>query len=144
MPIDQSLLEIHTHAAAAYRPLVDYGAWRVALLNDCDELLPQNLTRMQRHDETDEVFVLLRGRCILFVADGDDRAEVVHAQDLEPGTVYNVKRGVWHTHTLAPGTSVLVVENRDTTCGNSPFCDLDTAQQVALQAQVARLWPEAT
>ncbi|MFO7610441.1 MAG: hypothetical protein R6X35_14845 [Candidatus Krumholzibacteriia bacterium] len=144
MPILPSLLEIHTHDAAAYRPVVDFGAWRVALLNDCDDLLPGNLTRMQRHDETDEVFVLLRGRCILFVADGGDRADTIHAQDLAPGTVYNVKRGVWHTHTLAPGTSVLVVENRDTAYGNSPFCELDTAQQSALRAHVARLWPQAT
>jgi ureidoglycolate hydrolase len=144
VPIDPSLLEIHTHDAAAYRPVVDYGAWRVALLNDCDDLLPGKLTRMQRHDETDEVFVLLRGRCILFVADGDGRAGAIQAQDLAPGAVYNVKRGVWHTHTLAPGTSVLVVENRDTTYGNSPFCDLDTAQRSALLAHVARLWPDAT
>lgn len=144
MPIDPSLLEIHVHDAAAYRPVVDYGAWRVALLNDCDDLLPGKLARMQRHDETDEVFVLLRGRCILFVADGEDRAGAIQAQDLAPGTVYNVKRGVWHTHTLAPGTSVLVVENRDTTYGNSPFCDLDAAQRSALLAHVARLWPDAT
>lgn len=143
MPIDPSLLEIHIHDAAAYRPLVDYGAWRVAVLNFCDELLPQNLDRVQRHDETDEVFVLLRGRCILFVGDGTDEAGAIHAADLEQGKVYNVKRGVWHTHTLSRDASVLVVENRDTDYGNSPFCALDPAQRHALQAHVARLWPEA-
>lgn len=138
MPIDPTLLEIHTHEAPAYRPLVDYGAWRVAVLNFCDELLPQNLTNMQRHDQTDEVFVLLRGRCILFLGDG---AGTVHAADLEPGKVYNVKRGVWHTHTLSRDASVLVVENRDTTFDNSPFRDLDAAQTQAIAAHVARLWP---
>lgn len=140
MPIDPTLLEVHTHDAPAYRPLVDYGAWRVAVVNYCDELLPPNLTNLQRHDETDEVFVLLRGRCILFVADG---AGTIHAADLEPGKVYNVKRGVWHTHTLSREASVLVVENRDTTFDNSPFLDLDAGQRDAIAAHVARLWSVA-
>lgn len=143
MPIDPSLLEIHAHDAPAYRPLVDYGAWRVAVLNACDDLRPERLARVQRHDETDEVFVLLRGRCILFVGDGRgaDDAGAIHAADLEPGKVYNVRRGVWHTHTLGPDASVLVVENRDTTGDNSPFCDLTADQTAALQDHVARLWP---
>ncbi|HPF69448.1 MAG TPA: hypothetical protein PLQ13_02160 [Candidatus Krumholzibacteria bacterium] len=142
MAIDPTLLDILRHDDPAYRPLVDYGAWRVAVLNFCDELRPGNLLRMQRHDETDEVFVLLAGRCILFVGDGrgPDDAGAVHAADLEPGTVYNVKRGVWHTHALSEDASVLVVENRDTTYDNSPFCDLAPAQRAALMAHVARLW----
>ncbi len=143
MTIDPSLLEIHAHEAPAYRPLVDYGAWRVAVLNFCDELLPENLTRMQRHDETDEVFVLLGGRCILFVADGRDEAGAIEAADMEPGKVYNVKRGVWHTHTLSRDASVLVVENRDTDYGNSPFCGLSAAQQQAVRDLTAGLWPGA-
>lgn len=140
MPIDPTLLEVHTHDAPAYRPLVDYGAWRVAVLNFCDELLPENLTNMQRHDETDEVFVLLRGRCILFLG---DNAGAIHAADLESGKVYNVKRAVWHTHTLSRDASVLVVENRDTTHDNSPFLDLDTGQRAVIAGHVARLWPGA-
>jgi len=31
------------------------------MLNYIDELLPERLATMQRHGETDEVFVLLRG-----------------------------------------------------------------------------------
>jgi mannose-6-phosphate isomerase-like protein (cupin superfamily) len=128
MPLDDRLLEIHDHAEPGYRPVVDYQAWRVAVLNWCEDLLPENLTRMQRHDETDEVFVLLAGRCVLFLGDGRVDAGCVHAVPMEPGRVYNVRRGVWHTHALSRDASVLVVENRDTTYANSPFCDLDPAQ----------------
>ena len=143
MPIDPTLLEIHAHEAPAYRPLVDHGAWRVAVLNHCEQLEPDSLHDMQRHDETDEVFVLLRGRCILFVGDGRGAGDAgtIHAADLEAGRVYNVKRGVWHNHALSRDASVLVVENRDTTRDNSPFCDLTKAQIAALRGHVARLWP---
>ncbi len=129
MPIDESLLEIRTYTGAGYSPVVDYDAWRVAILNYDDELLPQNITHAQRHDETDEVFVLLRGRCILFIGEGGETVTSLHAQDLEPFKMYNVKKSVWHTHTLDEGAMVLIVENRDTTVQNSPGIPLDEAQK---------------
>jgi len=140
MPIDPRLLEIHAHADPAFRPLVDYGAWRVAMLNYIDTLLPQSLTDMQRHDETDEVFVLLKGRCILFIGDGEEGAGTIHPIDMEPLTVYNVKQGTWHNHTLSEDASVLVVENRDTTTENSPFTSLSPKQTAFLASETDRLW----
>ncbi len=127
-----------------YRPLVDFASWRVAILNYDPNLLPERLTRMQRHDQTDEVFVLLAGSCLLFVADGGKEVGRIHAEDLQPHRLYTVKQGVWHTHTLSPGTKVLVVENRDTTYDNSPFAPLSEAQQQQLLGLVERLWPEST
>jgi len=142
MPIDPSLLEIHTHQAPAFLPLVEFGTWKVAVLNYIDHLLPQNLTNMQRHDETDEVFVLLHGRCILFVAEGKTKAGKIHATDMAPQTIYNVKRGTWHNHTLSKDASVLVVENRETTDKNSPFCPLTPEQTSAIVAETKTLWKE--
>ena len=142
MCIDPDLLEIHSYTDPAFRPLVDFGAWRVAMLNFIDTLLPQNLTDMQRHDATDEVFVLVKGRCILFIGDGNDQAGTIHAVDMDPHTVYNVKQGTWHNHTLSEDASVLVVENRDTTTENSPFTPLTLAQTTQLKAETGRLWGE--
>ncbi len=127
-PAPERLLALCRHPGEGYRPLVDYGAWRVALLNYGPDLRLQALTRMQRHNETDEVFVLLRGRCLLFTAEGRDTVERIYAEDLRPGIVYNVRRGVWHNHTLSRDAQVLVVENRDTTYDNSPFAALSPAQ----------------
>ena len=72
MNVPESLLEVREYNNEGYRPVVDYGAWRVALLNYSGDLLPENLASMQRHNETDEVFVLLAGRCILFIGEGED------------------------------------------------------------------------
>ena len=90
------------------------------MLRYSDDLLPERIGAMQRHNETDEVFVLLAGRCILFIGEGIDTITSIAAVDLEPGKLYNVKRGVWHSHTLSAEAAVLVVENRDTTIQNSP------------------------
>ena len=75
---------------------------------------------MQRHNETDEVFVLLEGRCILFIGKGKETITSITAVDMVPRKLYNVRRGVWHSHTLNNEASVLIVENSDTTVKNSP------------------------
>lgn len=134
------LLAVHSHQGTGYSPLVDYGAWRVALLNYDSTLEVQAVDKMQRHNETDEVFVLLKGRCLLFLGDGAEQVERIYAEDLRPCLLYNVRRGVWHNHSLSKDAQVLVVENRDTTYDNSPFTSLTTAQQGELVRLCALAW----
>ena len=138
-----ALLEIHEYDGPGYRPVVDFHHWRVALLNFSPELLPEHLTSMQRHNDTDEVFVLLQGRCILFTGEGRDTLTRIHAEDLRLNRVYNVRQGVWHTHTLSPDARVLVVENQDTTWDNSPFTSLTAAQTTEIVHLARELWTGA-
>ena len=140
MAISENLLEIREYNEIGYRPLVDYGAWRVAVLRYIDELDVQAIAAMERHEETDEVFVLLAGRCILYLGQGQAAVEAIYAQDLEPFKVYNVKRGVWHTHTLSSEARVLVVENRDTGSANSVSIALNAAQRGQLMQLRDELW----
>ena len=132
MDINNELLEIKEYRAEGYSPVIDYESWRVAVLNYCDELLPENLCKMQRHDESDEVFVLLNGDFTLFIGEGKDRIERIYGKKLEPLKLYNVKHGVWHTHTLGKGASVLIVENRNTDLSNSPELELTEKQKLEL------------
>lgn len=134
--------EVYEHNKEGYQPLVDYGAWRVAALSYCDELLADAICAMQRHNETDEVFVLLRGRCLLFLGGDGARVEEIIPLEMEPFKVYNVKRSVWHTHTLSQGALVLVVENQDTTSINSPVCSLNQNQRQFLVAVTRDCWPD--
>ena len=140
MNIPETLIEVHQYSGEGYAPLVDYGAWRVAVLRFIDELLPENLDKMQRHDGTDEVFVLLSGRCILFLGEGDEQITKIYAQDMEPMVLYNVKRSCWHTHTLLEGSTVLIVENRDTTAQNSPEIHCSPDQIAEIQSLTQRIW----
>jgi hypothetical protein len=141
MKISENLVEIREHTLSGYKPLVDYAGWRVAVLNYSHDLRPENITALQRHNETDEVFVLLRGRCILFLGEGDAVVGTIHGQEMMPHTLYNVKQKVWHSHTLSDDAMVLVVENRDTTFDNSPFCPLTSDQQDFIAALASQLWP---
>jgi len=139
--ISKDLLEVTEYIGEGYRPLIDYDQWRVAILRYIDELRPENISQMQRHAETDEVFVLLHGRCILFLGDGDESVVSIHAQDMEPLKLYNVKHGAWHTHTLSDDATVLIVENQNTAAHNSPEIELSATQRQQLVELTLALWP---
>ena len=140
MTVPEKLLEIRQYLDVGYKPLIDYDEWRVAILRYIDELEPQNIKKMQRHDETDEVFVLLEGRCILFLGEGDEDVTDIFAQDMEPLKLYNIKRSCWHTHTLNEDATVLIIENRDTSDHNSPEIALRQNQRASIIELTCNLW----
>ena len=121
-------IEIREYSEPGYAPVIDFGAWRVAVLNDIDELELHNLKTMQKHLQSDEVFVLLKGSCTLFTAGDGAEPDSIQGVKLEQYKCYNVKAGVWHTHTLTENSSVLIVENRDTCDKNSPVVKLTETQ----------------
>lgn len=116
----EHLMEILEYNGIGYQPILSCRDWRVAVLNYHEELLPENINNFQQHSLTDEAFVLLKGHCILFLAE-DETLEQIHAIEMEPQKVYNIKQGTYHTHTLSQDAMVLIVEADDTNDDNSPI-----------------------
>ncbi len=135
-----ALLETIKFNGIGYLPLVDFESWRVAMLRYHPELLPENIADMQRHDQTDEVFVLMEGRCILFMGEGKQEISSITAVDMLPFQVYNVKKGSWHTHTLSEDARVLIVENQNTCDDNSPKQNLTEEQCLLIREETRKLW----
>lgn len=106
-------LEIIDYTGAGYHPVVDFGAWRVAFLRYEERFL--KVTKLERHMETDEVFVLLEGEATLYI--GTEQTPYM----MEPHKIYNVGAAVWHAITTSEDAKVLIVENRDTTENNSEY-----------------------
>lgn len=123
--MEEKLLEIREVTGPGYQPVIDFETWRVAILNYLDEIDPERITFMERHNETDEVFVLVKGQGILFLGEGEMGVEKIHPQVMQPGKIYNVKKSVWHTVVLSRDGSVLIVENRDTSQENSDYSKLN-------------------
>jgi hypothetical protein len=121
--VPESFLQTATWSGPGYQPVVDYASWRTALMNFHPKYHPDKLRVMEAHLDTDEVFVLLQGQCILFFgeANAQEPIQQVYAQNMLPGIVYNVRKGAFHTHALSEDAVVLVVENRDTGDHNTDF-----------------------
>lgn len=128
-----NLLEIHSFEGIGYQPLIHCRDFRVAMLNYHPELEIENISNFQQHSLTDEAFILLKGSCTLFLAE-DESIEKVHGVALQPGRVFNVKQGVYHTHTLSEDASVLIVEADDTCDDNSPQVMVDDAIRARIAA----------
>ena len=113
-------LEVSAFNGEGYLPLIDFESWRVAELRYIDELEPDRIDNMQKHNETDEIFVVLSGDFTLFLGgQGDDIGEI-SAIKLEPLKLYNVKKGTFHTHTPEKNCTFLIIENKNTSDVNSP------------------------
>lgn len=127
-------IEVIDFPAEDYMPLKDYDGWRVAVLRHCENTNMEKIRWMQKHMETDEVFVLLDGRCTLILAENGDTPSANYKMiEMEPHRLYNIKRGFWHNHVLDDKGEVLIVENRDTTDDNSPTYHMNQDEIAAFQ-----------
>ncbi len=129
--MENQLLEVSTYSGDGYKPLIDFNCWRVALLRYCDDMEPAEMVHLERHMETDEVFVLLEGKAVLFLVGGDGLGEL-NVEMMQPGLLYNVKQAAWHNAVLSHDATILLVENRDTCRDNSEYCPITTAQRVLI------------
>lgn len=127
--MDETLIEVREYRGEGYQPLIDFGEWRVAVLRYLDALQPDRIDSVERHLETDEVFVLLAGRGVLIAAGDAAQAGEVTSLVMETEKAYNVKRCVWHTILLSREACVLLVENRNTDEKNSEYNSLSENQR---------------
>ncbi len=124
--MDFELLEIKACQEEGYHPLVYFEGWRVAFLNDTPKFHMENIQEMQRHNTSDEVFLLLEGSFTLYVSDGKgNELGTLKAIPLEKGKLYNVKKGVWHTHVTGPGAKAAIIENADVSPDNTDYLPVD-------------------
>jgi ureidoglycolate hydrolase len=140
--IDENLLLITEFTGIGYKPMIDFGTWRVAVLRYIDELIPDRIEQLERHNQTDEVFVLLAGRAVLFIGDGDVEPTGLTSQVMEPGKLYNVIQKTWHTVVLSLDASILLVENRDTDTDNSDYVFLSAPLRQIIIETSAREIPD--
>jgi ureidoglycolate hydrolase len=142
MAIDEKLLEMHEFTGIGYQPLVYFNSWRVAIMNFIDEIQPGRIETVERHRETDEVFVLLKGKGILFLGDGESELEGLYPQVMAPGKIYNVKQNVWHSVVLSRDGSVLIVENQDTATINTDYSPILPRHHLLILDVARREQPE--
>ena len=130
--IDSGQLKIHTWDGEGFKPLVVYGEWLVALMNWEQRFDLNEIGKVERHNETDEVFVLIEGRSILFVIEGNK----IRSVDMEPAVIYNVAAGTWHNVVGTKETKWLIVENNNTSYDNSEFRQLNGRELDDLIAKI--------
>jgi hypothetical protein len=117
-------VEISINDGEGFKPLVNYGAWRVAVMNEAPRYTKGNISFLEKHLETDEVFILIAGSCDLLIAGAGKECGEIKRLPMKSGHVYNIKKGTWHSCELRPGASLAVIENSDTSRQNTELFNL--------------------
>lgn len=105
----------------------------MAILRPGDDTPAEGIRSLERHRETDEVFVLTEGRGVLLIGGNGPGVERIVSEAMHPGKIYNVRRNVWHGILLSREASVLIVENRETDTANSEYEELTTSQRSSIR-----------
>jgi hypothetical protein len=117
-------LEVYEWNDTGYQPLVFSAGWQVALLNWESIFDLDKLGEVERHNLTDEVFVLIRGSAVMFTVDDQG----MQIEDMQPGVLYNVHAGVWHNLTSTRDATWIIIENRDTHLQDCEYRKLSFAE----------------
>ena len=113
-------LDVLEYSGDGYSRVVSGAKWTVAALNYADRFDERNIVDLERHNLTDETFVLLSGDATLLM--GEEAKPV----KMEPLKFYNVRAGAWHNIVVSRDARVLIAENADTSKENTDYLDLKT------------------
>ena len=111
-------VDIIDYDGVGYKPAVKFEAWRVAYLRYSEAF--ENVKKLERHNETDEVFVLLEGEATLIIGEEQEKVPMIQ------GKIYNVLKGTWHAIKASEDAKVLIVENDNTTVENTDYIYFET------------------
>ncbi|HEY7032225.1 MAG TPA: hypothetical protein VH482_12880 [Thermomicrobiales bacterium] len=130
-----SLVEIGSFFGDGYRPILDFHGWRVAILRFVDGHQPEAFRWVERHRETNEVFILTAGQADLVVCDGDAQPGEAFVTAMGHNVAYNIGQAVWHNVVMSPDAHIILFERTGTSRANTDYADLPPGQIAAITAQ---------
>ncbi|MEH7248070.1 cupin [Neobacillus niacini] len=91
---------------------------------------------LERHNQTDELFVLLSGECVLLFANETEGGLKFETVNMEPNKVYNIPQSLWHNTITMKDTKMVLIEDSSTSMENSEILPLTEQQILEIQELV--------
>lgn len=88
---------------------------------------------LERHNRTDELFVLMAGSCTLIYAEETPDGLVFGKVEMEPYKVYNIPATLWHNTVTQKDTKMVLIEDSNTGMENSDIYKLSEAEIAAIR-----------
>ena len=116
---------VHSFETEGLKRVYDNGSWFIGIKNYKPANDIANLDCLERHNQTDESFILLAGGCVLLTAEDTASGLVYKALPMEPMKVYVIPKGLWHTTVTAKDSKIILVEASATSEKNSDVLKLN-------------------
>ncbi|NLR60654.1 hypothetical protein HGH93_21270 [Chitinophaga polysaccharea] len=134
--MNPSLIEVYTHSGEGYNPFFIKDTWQVAQLNYMPEQDISGIEKMDKHGQTDEVFILLRGTAVLIAAKEQTTGFIFQCIDMKPGVTYNIPVNMWHNIAMKRDAEVIIVERSNTHLGDFVYKPLSPQEKSELSKQI--------
>ena len=70
--VPQTLVETGEYFGVGFQPVLNFEGWRVAMKRYGDGTQPARFHSVDRHNETNEVFILTEGKAEMLLMEGGD------------------------------------------------------------------------
>ncbi|RDY61132.1 hypothetical protein [Flagellimonas nanhaiensis] len=123
-----------------YHPFLIEDGWQLARLNYMDEQHIDQITKLDVHLKTDEVFVALEGEAVLIAATIVDGEPEFELELMEHNVMYNIPKGTWHNIAMQEGSELFIAEKSNTHVSDFEFFPLSSKKQNELKQMVNTLF----
>ena len=134
--VPQKLVEIGEYFGVGFQPVLNFSGWRVAMKRYGDGTQPAKFHSVDRHNETNEVFILTEGKAEMLLMEGDDTPTTFHLFPMDLNVAYSVQQSAWHNVFMSEDAHIIVFERSNTARENSDQFELDAETVAAVRARV--------
>ncbi|MDR1593823.1 MAG: hypothetical protein LBS43_04970 [Prevotellaceae bacterium] len=134
------LIEEYLYDGKGYDPCLIREQWQAALLNYAPEQGFDRIDKVEKHAQTDEVFVVLKGRSVLIGAEITGDTICFTTKLLEEGIIYNVPKNVWHNIAMDTDARIFICENAGTHLNDCTYHPLTAGQRDELYCMLKKIF----
>lgn len=128
MEIPEGLLELGQYFSDGYKPVLDFHGWRVAMLRHSDFVTAKHLHQVERHRNTNEVFILTAGEADLILCDAGDVPGNAYVLPMKHNVAYNIPDYGWHHVIMSKDAHIILFERTETSAATSDYAKLTAGQ----------------
>ena len=101
-----------------------------------DSTHPAKFHSVDRHNETNEVFILTEGQAEMLLMEGESAPTQFHLFPMELNVAYSIQQHAWHHVFMSEDAHIIVFERSNTSRENSDQFELDADTVATIRSRV--------
>ncbi len=121
-------IAVYEFAGEGMQRVFENEKWTVGIKNWKPANDVTGIDCLERHNKTDELFVLVEGACTLAYANETQKGLEFGVVNMKPDKVYNIPATLWHNTITQKDTKMILIEDSNTSMNNSDILELSEDQ----------------
>ncbi len=114
------MIKKYGHTVEGFKRIYENENWTVALKNAGESNRRDHVNCLERHNCSDEIFILLTGSAVMMEGEVSNKTVVgIKEEMMELNKLYLIPQGVWHNTYMMEGARFVIIENCDTSYENT-------------------------